>query len=242
MRQGTAIAAVTLLALVACTPPTQIVAQRKQVALVVDVNPKAAPALSVDQVAQIAALYREALRAELAPGAQILDGPAPDEQTPQVVVTIDALTPPLLEKGLFKAWLKDTTMEVVVDPLLASKGVETGHEDGDVLDRAIRRSVDKHRLAQLHYRPFILEGSVTFFDEVHRYDEDLDGWKLLTYMRPIVSARPDEDEATAIRREEARALAMDVKARLDSRSNWAVGLRHPRPRPAWMQKMKEGGN
>ena len=242
MRQGTAIAAITLLALVACTPPTQIVAQRRQVALVVDVNPKAAPALSADQVAQIAAFYREALRAELAPEAQVLDGPAPDEWTPQVVVTIDTLTPPVLEKGLFKAWLRDTTMDIVVDPLLATKGIESEEADDDALDRAIRRSVDKHRLAQLHYRPFILEGSVTFFDEVHRYDEDLDGWKLLTYMRPIVSARPDEDEATAIRREEARALAMDVKARLDSRSNWAVGLRHPPARPAWMTKMKNGGN
>ena len=88
----------------------------------------------------------------------------------------------------------------------------------------------------------VQDKQVLFFDEVHRYDEDLDGWKLLTYMRPIVSARPDEDEATAIRREEARALAMDVKARLDSRSNWAVGLRHPLARPAWMQRMKGGGN
>lgn len=240
MRQGILIAA-ALLALTACTPPSQIVAKQQRVALVLEMDPKAAPALSPEQVARIADLYREALQSGLAP-AQVIEGPAPDEATPQVTVRIQALAPPVLEKGLFKAWLKDTTMEVVVAPLLAAQGVETGHTDSDALDRAIRRSVDKHRLAQLRYRPFILEGSITFFDEVHRYDEDLDGWKLLTYMRPIVSARPDEDEATAIRREEARALAMDVKARLDSRSNWAVGLRHPPARPAWMQRMKGGGN
>ena len=228
------IAVSALAALIACTPPTQMMAKQKQVALVVDMNPKAASALSADQVARIADLYREALRAELAPQAQVLDGPAPDDSVPQVVVRIDALAPPTLEKGLLKAWLRDTTMDLVVAPLLATKGIEAGTGDGDILDRTIRRSVDKHRLAQLDYRPFILVGSVSFFDEVHRYEEDLDGWKLLTLMRPI-AAQADEDEATAIRREEARALAMDVKARLDSRSNWAVSLRHPPTPPAWLR-------
>jgi len=237
MRQGTTIAAAALLALAACTPPSEIAAKRKQVALVVDFDPKAAPALPADQLARIADLYREALRAELGKTAQVLDGPAPDEQTPQVSVEIDALAPPVLEKGLLKLWLKDTTMDLVVDPLLATQGIQAEHEDGDALDRAIRRGVDRHRLAQLHYRPFILVGSVSFLDEVHRYDEDLDGWKLLTYMRPVAAARPEEDEATAIRREEARALAMDVKARLDSRANWGVSLRHPPARPAWAKKI-----
>ncbi|MBS1767004.1 MAG: hypothetical protein JST05_06330 [Acidobacteria bacterium] len=228
-----------LAALLACTPPTQMMVKQKQVALVVDMNPKAASALSADQVAQIADLYRDALRAELAPNAEVLNGPAADDSVPQVVVRIDALEPPTLEKGLLKAWLSDTTMDLVVAPLLATKGIEAQSGDGDILDRTIQRSVNKHRLAQLDYRPFILVGSVSFFDEVHRYDEDLDGWKLLTLMRPIAADRPGEDEAMTIRREEARALAMDVKARLDSRSNWAVSLRHPPTPPAWLPMPKQ---
>lgn len=230
------VAASVLAALIACTPPAGVMAKQKQVALVLDLNPKAASALSAGQVAQIAGLYREALRAELAPNALVLDGPVADDSVPQVVVRIDALAPPTLEKGLLKAWLRDTTMDLVVAPYLATKGIETGNGDGDILDRTLSRGMNKHRLARLNYRPFILVGSVSFFDETRRYDAGLDGWKLVALMRPIFTGQADEDEALAIRKEEARALAMDVKARLDSRGNWNESLRHPPQPPSWLPR------
>lgn len=232
IRHGLVLAA--LLVLVACQPPAEIMSQQKKVALVLDMD-KAAPALSAEQLKAVESVYHDALQAELGSQAQVLDGPAPDENTPEVLVEIDTLAPPVLEKGLFKAWIKDAAMDVVVNPLLASKGLSTDDTDDDPMMRAIHRSVDKHRLKQLNYRPFILVGSVSFFDKVHRYDEDLDGWKLLTLMRPILPAKEGKDQGLAIRKEEARALAQDVLARLKSRSNWGVSLRHPPEPPSWLR-------
>ncbi len=231
----------TLLGLLACQSPTALLSEKKKVALVLDMD-GAAPALSPDQRRAVEQAYREALKARLQPYAEVLEGPAADEDTPEVQVTIEALTPPVLEEGLLKDWVDDTMMDAIVAPLLASKGIQAGHQDHeDVLVRSVRREVERHRLKRLGYRPFILVGTVSFLDKEHVYEEDLDGWKLLALMNPLSTAVAHQDESLPIRREEGRALAEDVMRRLGTRANWGVALRHQPPTPAWFTKLTGSG-
>lgn len=230
-----------LLGLIACQSPTSLISEKKKVALTVDLS-GAAPTLSPEQRQAVAQAYREALKSRLQAYGEVLDGPAPDEDTPEVQVTIEALEPPVLEKGLLKDSLKDTMMDAIVAPLLASKGIQGGYQDHESLVvRGIRREVDRHRLERLGYRPFIVVGTVSFLDKEHVYGEDLDGWKMLTLMNPLPAAVAGQDESLPIRREEGRALAEDVMRRLGTRANWGVALRHQPPTPAWFTRMMGNG-
>ncbi len=230
-----------LLGLIACQSPTSLISEKKKVALAVDLS-GAAPTLSPEQRQAVAQAYREALKSRLQAYGEVLDGPAPDEDTPEVQVTIEALEPPVLEKGLLKDSLKDTMMDAIMAPLLASKGIQAGYQDHESLVvRGIRREVDRHRLERLGYRPFIVVGTVSFLDKENVYGEDLDGWKMLTLMNPLPAAVAGKDESLPIRREEGRALAEDVMRRLGTRANWGVALRHQPPTPAWFTRMMGNG-
>ena len=225
MRRGFAPIAL-LLALCACEPPRDRIAERKRYAVEFDFR-ESLPGLGDAEKAALEASYEAAIRAKL----QSLYGePQPAPPAPQgcpvIKVEVDALElaayPP--KGGLFKGWLVDSTLTGILDHLTKNPQADANQNaiQNEYLDRYIARKVETHRLDRLGYLPLLVKAQLTYWDADRAYFCDLDGEDLLTTFRPL--NRLNGRAAGDIRAEEARVLADAVADRLASRSDWATAV------------------
>ncbi|HJU83048.1 MAG TPA: hypothetical protein VJ600_02455 [Holophagaceae bacterium] len=222
IRRGLAL--LSLLALVACQPPSErIVAQHRY--RFVMVFHDQFPGMGAEEREAIHRIYAEAVRARLVSvyGEPVTD-PAP-EGCPQIQVDVDALEiagyP--AKGGIFKDWLVDTMVAGALDTLTKNPDGEADQNARNnlMLDRFIERRVEKSRLDRLGYRPFLVEARLGYWDADRHYWTGFTGWELMPYMQPLKKLG-DHDQAMDIRREEGRALAEKIISRLSARHDWSL--------------------
>lgn len=215
-----------LLALVACQPPGERLAQRHAYALEV-VFHESLPGVSDADRSALHAAYEAAIRARLRADYGDPASPAP-EGCPVIQVDVEGLElaayPP--KGGLFVGWLIDSTVSGVLDDLTRNPGAtaEQNARNNSYLDRYIARKVETHRLDRIGYLPLLVKARLTYQDPERSYRKNLDGEDLLTAFRPL-SRVEGRDQAADIRAEEARVLAEAVANQLASRADWTTTLK-----------------
>lgn len=231
-RFATCLALPALFLLSGCTPPLQVTAKSRKLAVAVTLQSHF-PGLGPEEEARVQAGYRDALKRRLTGVADVVSEvawDAPDRPFLEIRVTEAKFSGYPAKGDLFKGWLRDTTFDLALAgvasqlPRTTPAPPETTQaiELSDTLvGRYVVRANHKHRLEQLGYRPFLVSGDLIFRGNGMTYRCAFEGWKLLARMHPLTKAG-DQDQSAQIRREEAEALADYVLERLKAQSQWEM--------------------